>query len=906
MPTPLLTTKFHIPSRRADLVPLPRLVERLNDGLKGKLIIVSAPAGFGKTTIVANWIDNKLPDNYHGRVAWLSLDEKDNGLTRFFTYFIAALQNVEPGMGDELRTALNSSQNHQIEILLTLLINEIAAIEKNFVIVLDDYHLISTIQIHQAIQFLLENQPPNLLMVIASRDEPFLPLSRLRARGDMVEIRAVDLRFSYQEAAHYLNQVMSLGLPDDDILALATRTEGWITGLHLAALSMKDQDDPKKFIVEFTGGDRDIIDFLIDEVLSHHSDKSKKFLLRSSILDRLNGSLCAAVTQQEDAQGTLHLLEQENVFIVPLDNCRQWYRYHYLFADVLRQRLVESVSSDEIKKLHQYASQWFEENGLLIEAVEHRFKAEDSGEVIRLIESNAGQMFLNSQLNTLLKWHDQLPHDLIEKHPKLCMIFAWAWVTTGQLEQAEHCLQAAEKALGAWLDDLLVEQKRSEIDAATRGALLETAVVRAQLAIGHEDIPEALKLTGFALPYLADDDGPYLYNAPIGSRMAAYFIQGLAQKLSGDLKHAEKSLIEASVLGKSLNHVHIVALSYGHLANLQATEGHLQQALDTCQHGLREVEEMAGDNSPLSGFLRAEFGNLLYERNDLEIAEQHLQEAIRVAKPWGFLDAFIPGFTGLMRIHVNRGDWNAAFGALDELESLGQNNPSLVKPTVESQRALLWSRQGKLDRAQRWLENAGVDSVGEIKYPREDEFIILAQVLIAQQTWDKATRLIEKLLENTKAGERWGRAIKLLTLKAIAFQAQSNQEMALESVGQAISLAGLEGYARTFVDLGEPMAKLLRMSSSTGGNYVKELLVAFESQIDQSGDGSAVTLVEPMSERELEVLRLLSTELTGPEIARELVIAVSTLRTHTQQIYRKLGVKNRRGALKEAEKLQLL
>jgi LuxR family maltose regulon positive regulatory protein len=873
--------------------------------LWAKLILVSAPAGFGKTTIVANWIDSELAKKHGGRVAWLSLDENDNDLPRFFTYFIAALQNIAPGLGEELGTAFSASQNPQIDVLLTLLVNEIAAVEVKLILVIDDFHLISSLEIHQAIQFLIENHPPNLLLVIASRDEPFLPLPRLRARGQMVDLRAGDLRFSHQEATLYLNQTMNLGLTEDDILALETRTEGWITGLRLAALSIQGQDDPKSFISEFAGDNRYIIDYLVDEVLSHRSENSRKFLLRTSILSRLTGPLCQTIAQLEDAREILGQLEQENVFIVPLDNRRQWYRYHHLFADVLHQRLAESVPPEEIADLHRRASRWFEENDSLIEAVEHAFQANEPDEVIRLVEAGAEEMFLNSQLNTLLGWHDRLPHLLIDSHPKLCLIFAWAWVSTSRLNEAEHCLQTAEKALDASLSDLLAAPE-SNVDATTRGALLETAVMRAQLAIGRGDIPEALRLSGFSLPYLEDDDGPYLYNPPMGSRMAAYFIRGLAQKLLGDLDQAAKDFVEAGALAKKLNHVHVVALAHGHLANLLAIQGHLHQTLETCQRGLSEVVQIAGEKSPLSGFLLAEYGNLLYERNDLETAEEYFREAVQVAKPWGFLDAIIPGLTGLAQMHAARGNGEAAFEALDELEKLGRDNLQHLKPVVESQRALLWIGRGNLDQVQRWVETAGLDPAGELAYHREDEYIILVQVLLAQKKLDEAAGLINRLLEVTKTGGRGGRVIKLLALQALVFQIQGKRNEAAARFDRALSLAAPEGYVRTFVDLGTPVQMLLQASKSAHPEYARELLAAFGSGTRQKDAFPVNRLVEPLSERELEVLRLLATELTGPEIARELVIAVSTLRTHTQQIYRKLGVTNRRAALKAARALQLL
>ena len=902
MSIPLLKTKFYIPSQRVDLVPRPHLLARLNQGLAARLVLVSAPAGFGKTTLVADWIRHKLLEDYKGRVAWLSLDENDNEFTRFFGYFIAAIQQVEPTVGKELVAALTSSQNPQPEVLLTLLVNEIAAIEDKFVLVIDDFHVISLLEIHQALQFIVEHQPPTMLLAITSRDEPFLPLSRLRARRQMTDLRAGDLRFSQQEATHYLNHIMGLGLSEADVRALATRTEGWVTGLHLAAVSMQEQNDPQQFIAEFTGDDRYIIDYLVDEVLSNRPEKSRDFMMRSSILGRLCSSLCTAVTEQADAQETLQQLEQENVFIIPLDNHREWYRYHHLFADVLRQRLAESMPPGEIKKLHHKASQWFSQNDFLIEAVEHALKAEQYEEAIVLMETGAEVLILNSQLNTLLKWSRQLPHNVIESHPRLGLVFAWAWASTNQPEEAEHCLQAVELSQGARLDELMSQSADDvTIGRVAHGALLETAVVRSQLAIGRRNVSETLRLTNYALPQLESTEVAHLFNPPIASRMAAHFTRGLAHKLSGCLDQALESFAQANKLGQQLNHVHIVALSYGHSANVYSIQGKLHQALKTCELGLHQVAAMAGDNSPLSGFLRAEYGNLLYERDDLENAEHHLQEAIRVAKPWGFLDAFIPGHTGLMKVHLARNDWLAAAAALDELAHLGHNSPQLVQPAVECYRALLWTKQGKLDAAGRWAETAGLDP----GHSREDQSIILAQVLVSLEKWNEAANLIEQLLIAANDGERRGRVIRLLTLQAIVFLARGRPVHATESFEQAIFLAQPEGYVRSVIDCGLPVKGLLKMALHREQSYAQELLAALDAPTTTRQPDSPDVLVEPLSERELQVLRLLATELSGPEIAQELVIALSTLRSHTQQIYRKLGVNNRRSALRIADELHL-
>ncbi len=901
---PILATKILIPPVCANLVPRPQLVERFNKGLNGKLILVSAPAGFGKTTIVENWIISGLDEDLKQRLAWLSLDDADNDLPRFFMYFIAALQTVEPDLCSELLAAFTNLQNSRVEVVLTLMINEIATIKRKLILVIDDYHLISNLEIHTAVQFILENLPSNLLLVMTSRDEPFLPLSRLRARGQMLDIRTRDLRFSSGEASQYLNQIMGLGLADDEIAALETRTEGWVTGLRLAALSMRDQIDPQRFISEFAGNDRYIIDYLVDEVLSQRSEETRQFLLRTSVVNRMCGALCEAITGQENACEILQKLEQENVFLVPLDNHRQWYRYHHLFSDVLRLRLTESMTPDEIKAIHSCASRWFENEDMVSDAVDHAFNAIEYDRVIRLINEHAEQFFLSSQLHVLMNWIGRIPKHLLDSNPRLYLIIAWAHVSTGKPEEAELCLQAVEKALGVRLLDWL-DRQNNEISSSAQGALIEMAVVRAQLAISRGDIPDALRLTAFALPYLERDDCPYLFNRPAGSRMAACFIRGTVLKRTGDLEQAAEAFIQAGILAKEQNHVHIVALSHGHLANMQAVQGHLLMALETCRRGLSDVEQMAGERSPLSGFLHGEYGNLLYEINDLEAAERHLKEAVRLAKPWGFLDAIIPGLTGLSQLYALQGKWKNAFDSLDELEDLGKSNPPLVQPVIDAHRALLWSMQGDEVRSRQWIDSLQPDITDGIRYGQQGELIILSRVLITLNEMKKAEELLERLLADSRSRNHRGRMITLLALRSCVHQTQEDRNEALMYLDQALSLAASEGYIRTFLDLGEPIKSLLPLITSRP-DYAKNLLVSMDPQSRQSHEPIPVMLVEPLSEREKQVLRLLATELTGPEIARELVVAISTLRTHTQQIYRKLGVTNRQGAIKAARTLGII
>lgn len=914
METPLLHTKLYIPQLPSNHVARPHLIQKLNQGLKSKLTLVAAPAGFGKTSLLSEWVHQSAQ-----RIAWLSLDKDDNDLARFLLYVIAAIQEIDERFGLELQTSLQAPQPPPIEILLTMLVNEIDTIEDDFYLVLDDYQVIKTPAIHNALNFILNHAPPHMHLIIASRADPFLPLPRFRARGQMIELRADDVRFTPRETAAYLNHVMGLGLSADHIASLQKRTEGWIAGLHLAALSMKGMENPAQFISTLIGDDRYIIDYLVDKVLAQRPSGTKEFLLKTSILERMNAPLCDAVTGQGNSKETLSALDQANLFIVPLDNRRHWYRYHRLFADLLRQRLDESYPPSEITCLHQLASRWYEQNDHLFKSIEHSLAAEDYKNATRLIERGSVQIFATSQLVTLTRIWDQIPQEHLLNQPKLCMIFSWAWLATGHPNEADACLQLVERSIGARVKDLSAENKTGDdLSPEVHGALVEISVVRAQIAINQGDIAKALKLSQLALPLLDDEKGPYLYNHPVVSRTVVNFSLGLAHEFMGELDAAEDALTEALDLGKEQGNFHIVSVAYGHLAKIHRIRGQIQSAEQLCKQGLLDLTEMAGGRTPMSGLLFSELGLIQYEQNDLKLAQDSFQEAINVAKPWAFWEGLIPAYSGLARVRQAQGDTEGAFEALDELESLGKMSPEHVMPIVKSSRARLWASEGHLTDALDWVHAVGIDVGDEISYPQEGDFILFTRILIAAKRWDEADRLMGRLVTAAETGKRNGRLIELLVLKAILLEAQSKREEALEVITRALELGEPNGYIRTFLDEGAAMVELLNRALSRGiePDYVKVLLTVFRSETKHErrgttdGDASIVLppspLVEPLSDRELEVLRLLKTELSGPEIARELTIALSTMRTHTRNIFSKLNVSNRRAAVRRAEELELL
>ncbi|MCP4541922.1 MAG: tetratricopeptide repeat protein [Chloroflexi bacterium] len=917
METSLLTTKLYIPSPRPELVPRPHLIEQLNAGLERnrgfsrKLTLVSATAGFGKTTLVSEWL------HHLGRpTAWLSLDKGDNDPARFFAYLIAAQNKVDKNIGQAIQSQLGTPQLPPPQILVTALINDIAATSTPFVLVLDDYQVIQNEWIHEALGFLVEHQPPTMHLVLTSRADPPLPLSRFRARGQMTEIRVRDLRFTAQEAAQFLNHTMELDLSAQAVATLEQRTEGWIAGLQMAALSLHRQPDPERFVVTFAGDDRYIADFLLEEVLRGQPDSVQAFLLRTCILDRLCAPLCNAVcfgdakahVDRDDSSEILEYLERSNIFLTALDNQRQWYRYHQLFADLLRQRLEASATPEEIGLLHRRASRWYEENELLVQAVEHARIIDDYDYIVHLIEKRGRLLLGLVPHNVLIRWWSMIPPNLARLYPKLCMLFAWANLATQHPAQAEECLQTLEEGLGVGMEALFT--KRPKVDKLApnlRAALIEVAIVRMGLSIDHLDAPQALHLHQQILPYLEEEDLPYLVNRPQDLRPVILYITSLAHKLNGELESAAKTFAETATSSQEQGNMHLFALAWGHLAEVQSVQGKLRAAAQSCHRGLELTRELIGPRHPVSGFLQTMLGTILYEQNDREAARHHLEQGIALAKPQGDLDALMPGLTGLAQLRASEEDWQGAFEALDDLAAFAPRQPEAVKPLVESFRAKLWAAQGAVDRAADWAQNVRLDSDVPLSAYREAELIILAQVLLAQGRHGEAVDLIDLLLPKAESGKRWGRVIDLLTCQALACEAQGQPDQAIAALARAFTLAEPEGYVCTFVDKGEPMAVLLQKAASQGiaPEYARRLLAALP-RTSTPPHPIAQPLIEPLSDRELEVLRLVVAGLSNREIAEQLVITVGTTKWHINNIYGKLAVSHRGQAIARTRELGLV
>jgi LuxR family maltose regulon positive regulatory protein len=940
---PILTTKLYIPPARPELVSRPRLIERLNEGLRGKLTLISAPAGFGKTTLVSDWLRQ-----IDRPTAWLSLDEGDNDPTRFLTYLIATLQQIDPDIGQTVQAMLQSPQPPPPESLMIALINDIAAASTGFALILDDYHVIDTQHLHDALTYLLDHLPPptdpsgqrqGMHLVIATRAAPLLPLSRLRSQGQLTELGVADLRFTPDEASAFLNQVMGLALSAKDVGALEARTEGWIAGLQLAALalqgtlSMQGRDDIPAFIQAFTGSHRYILDYLVEEVLRRQPPNVQTFLLQTSILDRLCGSLCDAVlgrgaadakeqkSRGEDqispapaskatlpgppasSQEVLEYLEQTNLFIIPLDDERRWYRYHHLFADFLQHRL-RVTQPEVIPELYLRASVWFEAQGQMGAAIQNALAAEDFERAAGLVEQSARTMVARGEFTTLLGWLKALPDELVRARPQLCLAHAWALFIDEQYEAAESRLQDAETSC----EGQVSRDENPEVEAL----LGEVTAVRATIAFHSlEDMPRAIELSHQALERLPDlKDNLYLPGL-ITMQL------GMAYLMSDDVMAAHRAYTKAWTISQTTDHALTTMLALYGLAQIEVMQGHLHQAAELFKQALQFAAERAGPRGqclPIASVAYIGMGDLLYEWDNLEGATRHLLEGIELAKLFGFPMHLTDGYVNLARLKQAQGDMDGAYEVLQQAEQFARKS-NTIRPLVmvAGRRARLWLSPigGNLAAAARWAREYRMDD--ELSYLRQTEHLALARVHIALGQADKALGLLARLQETAESAERMGDVIEMLSLQALAYQAQGNKARAMTALEQALSLAEPEGYVRTFVDEGEPMAVLLKeiASRDVAPSYIGKLLAAFETET-KAEDLSSVgrpppgPLVEPLSERELEVLRLLKTELSGPEIARELMIALTTLRFHTRNIYSKLNVNNRRAAVRRAEELNLL
>jgi LuxR family maltose regulon positive regulatory protein len=889
----LLATKLNVPGLRPDLVPRPRLEQRLDEGQRRGLILACAPAGYGKTVLLADWIRR-------GRrpVAWLSLDAGDNDPVRFWRHTVAALDRVRPGIGERLVPLLGPPPPPSFQPLVTALINEVAGQpDETLLLVLDDYHVISSPLVHESLGFLLEHRPLGLRLALTSRSDPPLALARLRAHGQLTELRAAELRFTTDEAATLLRQPGG-PVPDTIAAALAARTEGWAAGLQLAALSLRGQADAAGFTAAFTGSHRHILDFLTEEVLEQQPGDLREFLLETSVLTRLSGELCDAVTGRPGSQARLEKIERDGLFLVPLDEVRGWWRYHQLFADLLRARL-EQDAPDRAAELHQRAASWYAERELPDEAIEHAVAAGELAWAARLIEQNFDAAHsLRGEAATIQRWLAPLPADLMRSRPRLLLARAVPAAVGGRLAEAGQLVEAAEQAWAssATSSGASAGEEPFEPTIGPAGSLLV-------------NVPALLALTRGYLTQLHGDAGG---TAEWGSRALAasepdqWIVRSVAQGqlavagwLNGQLGEAERGFADSIIGRRAVGLPTWEAWASFELGQVQLAQGRLNAAESTGQQALDAVAEAGQASLPTAGPAYVSLAGVAYQRNELARAREHLVRGIALSRSFVYTMPLATGLATLARVRQADGDAAGARAAMADAVAATPGPPGLLNPIPA-----LWARlvlaQGDLATAERWTREHGLHEDDEPDYPREPGQLVLARVVLAQGRAGAALAFLDRLRAAATRQDRAGSLIEIGALRALALAATGAGDQALEALAETLAVAGPQGYVRVFADEGPPMTALLaRLGAADGG-------------IDRGPGGgrpevpAVPGLIEQLTPRELEVLEMLAAGRSNQAIASRLVVTLDTVKKHVSHILGKLGAANRTEAVARARGLGLI
>jgi LuxR family transcriptional regulator, maltose regulon positive regulatory protein len=901
----IVGTKLFIPRARPGLVSREALTRRLDRGLSGSVTLTSAPAGFGKTTLLAGWLRQKQRDGY--TVAWLSLEQGDSEPARFIRYLVAALRVWVPGLGADVLPLLDLSQPPAPAALLPGLVNDMLAQPGNCILVLDDYHVIDSPAVHEALNFLVDHLPPQLHLAITSREDPPLPLARLRARGQLCELRVADLRFTHEEAASFLRDGMGIELSPDQLAALESRTEGWIAGLQLAALSMRDQGDVESFIAAFTGRNRYILDYLLQEVLERLPPDTRQFLLYTSILDRLSAPLCAAVAGESEspqavqrAQVMLGYLDRANLFLTPLDAERRWYRYHQLFADLLQAHLT-TEEPERLAGLHSAAAAWYEANGMITEGIEHALAGADFERAARLVGLTFRRMTtVPRELRTAMSWYDALPPELIRSRPDLAVDYAGCMVVAGRLDEAEQSLRAAEHAL-----EIARREPGSPDTLAGYAALAGlAAVVATLLASRRGHVHEAVEKSQQALDLLPPTEPAW--------RIATHVYLADAYQSAGDSAAAYDTLAEAEKLSGEYGNDLTTLTVLSQLAQLLMAQGRLGMAAATCR---RIMQLPVLRNLPLVGTAYVGLGHVQLEQNDLAPALEHLTHGVTLlAQVSGLNTNIVAGYAHLARLHRAQGDEDAALSMLRQAEDIAAaaRRPSVSLPAewVRLRHLLAVGDVGAAGR----LAGEVYENLEKLPpHRREPGLLAIVRVRLAQGSTDDALNMLEALGERAERAGRKGTLIEINVLQALALQQKGDGTRALQALLAALGPAEPEGYVRVFLDEGEPLRPLLvEAQKHAAGRYARTLLAHLPPGGGVPHAASAVTsraarpLAEPLTTRERDVLRLLASGLSGPEIANALIMTQNTVKTHLKNLYGKLGAHGRDEALRRARELDLI
>ncbi len=895
----LLRTKLFIPSPRQDFVPRPRLVQRLAAGIQNKLTLLSAPAGFGKTTLLSEGISTiKHP------VAWVSLDKEDNDPVRFWSYCIRAFQTVNANLGEKALLNLQNSQIPHIESILTSIINDAAELLEHMYIVLDDYHMINTELIHNDMIFLLEHMPPQLHLIITTRIDPPFPLPLMRGRGQLTEIKTSDLRFTLDETSAFLNKTMHLRLSEENVTTLEDRTEGWIAGLQMAAISIQGRKDISEFVNSFSGTDHYIMDYLAQEVLDRQEAEIKSFLLKTSVLDCLSGPLCDAVIGQDNSQEILDQVGSINLFLVPLDEEGTWFRYHHLFTDLLRSHLAKTFPENIPPELHLRASIWFEQESLMNEAINHALEANDYERAASLIEAVAIPMLENSRVSPFQGWLDRLPDEMIMAHPWLCFCCVIITLSAGKLEAGNDYLQMLELTLA---DAEKANLTETIPDYDSISSLVMS--IRAIMPSGSGDTERTIKLCHEAYENQPNSD-------PIIHCMLAFHL-GIAHGIRGELTSSGHYLAEADSYGQIAGNYYIALIAIGCLAEIQVRYGFLHKAFEMNHLALDlSVEKGGGESLPAASLVRMNLARIHYRWNELDMALHHAVKSVELAEQARESVSMLSSCLTLARIYWVHGQTEAMNKTLDRAQQIASSSSiPMVSTFAKAWVARLSLAQGDTAATERWAATLPTD-LNLQKTPDfwfELPYLTFVRLMIAKGQTDGVLQALERLYQRAMTEKHMETVIEVLVLQSVALQVQGNDGEALSVLEQALSFAEPEGYRRVFIDEGERMKGLLRLAESHGVavDYVGRLLADLDSDIGQTTPKHTVMsasfeLPETLTKRELEVLRYASEAMSNYEIAQVLIIEESTVKSHMNHILGKLQAKNRLHAVEKARILGLL
>jgi LuxR family maltose regulon positive regulatory protein len=839
-----------------------------------RLILVCAPAGYGKTTLVREWLQDV------SNVCWISLEKSDSDARRFFSYLIASLRNTFPETGEQARQLLETPELPPLQVILSSVLNDLASIDAQCTLVLDDYHVIHTKVIHEGMAFLLDHLPPGKQIVITTRSDPALPLPRYRSRGQMVEIRAGDLRFSAQEISDYMKEIANISLSDFEIKILGERTEGWVAGLQMAALSLRGKPDKEQFIRSLGGTHRYILDYLLEEVLSNQPQTVVIFLMETAILDRLSAALCSALTGmgEADSRETLHDLERANLFISPLDDERTWYRYHHLFQDLLIMRLKQMLP-EKLNALHKNAARWYEANGWIIEAVQHLIEGADFEHAADLVEQHTVHLFAQGKLDQLVSWIQKLPNDLLVRRPWLSVYQAWALAFAGKNSQAESLIHVVIQGLEG---NEPSPEERKKLWAEIYG-------IRALLSITSGNLQGALALEDVLREEL--DPGSLF------ARNVILWSLGYAWRMQGQLSKAIAAFREVLSIGWQLNNIWVMSTGYADLGMVLRLSGRLREAEEIYREGLIMLRQAGAGGFGYIGRSKSFLANLLCEQNQLDEAWQLTNESIDHSQLWNNPNHLGHAYWTQARILYGKGDWVAAEEALRKaIKTTMQPGvvPNLLA-VVETFGVRLALTQGHFSATSRWAEEHPIFP----KAPEENvevfdlRILAHARILIAQENFSVAWKLLGNLEADARATGRINTLIEVLTIKALAAPKRS---LALEVLQSALELGIPEGYRRTFLDEGARLRQLLESLRGLS-TLVEPLIGAIPAK---------QKLEAVLTRRELEILRGMAEGLSNKEIGQKLFVSAGTVKAHSAAIYRKLEVANRTGAIARAKDLGLL